>query len=236
MNFGVLKFSNLVKIGKRTKRVSLQRFLCTKVVLEPGRINEADMTCLFENQLWLERKCFKDRNFFEKYKDKVFTLSKILKEVDLRGFNQSSSLKRFSEKLQSSLDDFLVPARNYGQWKSRFSGCFQFNPLTLNKELGDFYLTKKLPPKRSMGIGYRDKGSRRNLAIDGSPDWREVSSAFPEEWWEKEIENAESVEDIEWTFFRLFHKEYRHAFERDTSVSADSTETTKREETKGEGE
>jgi hypothetical protein len=35
---------------------------------------------------------------------------------------------------------------------------------------------RKLPPKRIIGIGYRDKGTARDPAIDGSPSWQEVAS------------------------------------------------------------
>jgi len=33
---------------------------------------------------------------------------------------------------------------------------------------------RSLTEQRRIGVGYRDKGSRRNPALDGSPDWREV--------------------------------------------------------------
>jgi hypothetical protein len=36
----------------------------------------------------------------------------------------------------------------------------------------------RIPPKRFIGIGYRDKGSIRNLAYDGSPPWQEVASSL----------------------------------------------------------
>ena len=35
----------------------------------------------------------------------------------------------------------------------------------------------KIPPKRYVGVGYRDQGSRRNVAYDGSPSWQEVATS-----------------------------------------------------------
>lgn len=229
--------TSLVKIGKKTKRVSLQRYLTTKIAYEPEQISEADLVCLYENQLWLERKCLQDRNFFRKYCDNVFTLSHILKEADLKRFNLPI-LVRFSNRLKARMIDFLVPVRHYSQWKHRFSGRFSYNPNILDKEVADFFRNKKLPPKRTMGVGYRDKGSRRNLAKDGSPDWREVSSAFSsDEWWKKEIEDAQNIKDIERVFFRCFPKVDWPAYvAENTDVSARNPETTEGAEATGEGD
>lgn len=35
-----------------------------------------------------------------------------------------------------------------------------------------------LPQRRYIGVGYRDKGHRRNIAIDGSPGWIDLYSSF----------------------------------------------------------
>lgn len=218
----------LVKIGKKTKRVSLTRYILSKVVYEPGAISEADVVCLFENQLWLERKCLQDRNFYRKFSDKVFTLSYFLKEADLKGFNRKSSLKRFSDRIQTTLFDLLVPKRNYPQWKQRFSGRFSFNPQSLNSELRDYYLKTKTPAKRVVGIGYRDKGSRRNLAKDGSPDWREIASANLPGGWKRDLYEAETIKDVERLFVKLFPDQDwdRYIARKYSNVSANSTETT----------
>lgn len=36
--------------------------------------------------------------------------------------------------------------------------------------------TKNPPPKRFVGVGYRDSGHRRDSAFEGSPHWKEVAS------------------------------------------------------------
>jgi hypothetical protein len=35
--------------------------------------------------------------------------------------------------------------------------------------------------RRYFGVGYKDHGTMRNIAKDGSPDWKEVCSSLPEE-------------------------------------------------------
>lgn len=224
----------LVKIGKKTKRISLQRFLLSRIVYEPDQVKLSEWVCLFENQLWLERKCLNDQGFFRKFADSVFALSHYLKESDLQGLFRSNKLK-FSTKIKNNLSSFLVPERNYSQWKSRFSGRFSFHPNILNKELSDFYQPRRSFPKRMMGIGYRDKGSRRNLAKDGSPDWRDVASVSDSKpQWEKELDNAECLEDIERVFVKVFPETDFGAYfaNKASRVSANDTETTKREEAK----
>jgi len=42
-------------------------------------------------------------------------------------------------------------------------------------------LRRPPPPKRFVGVGYRDNGHRRNVALDGSPSWQEVASVHLED-------------------------------------------------------
>lgn len=227
--------ASLVKIGKKTKRISLQRFLLSKCVYEPDRIVLQDLVCLYENQLWLERKSLKDPNFFRKFSDNVFTISFLLKEADLKSFN-NLIIRRFSKRIRARLQDFLVPERHYLQWKKRFSGRFSLQPNILNRMVPS-ELTNKVNPTRSIGIGYRDKGSRRNLAKDGSPDWREVASVSEDNNdWRKELKDAKDFKDIERIFFKIFPDEDWGAYfaEKTSSVSAESSETTQRSKAKAE--
>lgn len=225
----------LIRIGKKTKRISLHRFLISKIVYEGEQVRLAEWTCLYENQLWLERKCLKDRNFFNKFADDVFTLSHLMKECDLQGLLRPNK-SRFSTRIRNTMQSFLIPKRNYSQWRARFSGRFSFNPQTLNREINEYYNSKQPPPKRSMGIGYRDKGSRRNLAKDGSPDWRDVASAQePGLDYEKEIKDARVFSDIERVFVKTFPDEnWGHYFAgKRPDVSAKDPEGTDGKETQG---
>lgn len=191
----------LLRIGKKVKRVSLQRYLLTKFLYEHNRITEADILCLFENQLWLESKCLKDSQFCQKFGKVVFDLSELMKNQNPEEITLKS-LNRLASRLGTKHQLFIVPERNYSQWKSRFSGCFNINPIR-SKEIRDFY-AKQPPPKRSMGIGYRDKGSKRDLARDGSPDWTEISEDqyYQENRIEYEIDKCKNYHDIVHLFYR----------------------------------
>jgi hypothetical protein len=54
-----------------------------------------------------------------------------------------------------------------------------------------------IKPKRFIGVGYKDKGSRKDVAFDGSPSWQEVASHFTElERREDEGEFEDSPNDV----------------------------------------
>jgi hypothetical protein len=36
-------------------------------------------------------------------------------------------------------------------------------------------IPRAVPPKRFIGVGYKDKGSRRDPAFDGTPSWQETA-------------------------------------------------------------
>jgi hypothetical protein len=51
----------------------------------------------------------------------------------------------------------------------------------------DTILPRRTPAKAYIGIGYKDKGSRREPALDGSPKWQEVATFNANK--EAELEN-----------------------------------------------
>lgn len=126
---------------------------------------------LFQNQLWLERKCTFDEMFNKKYGSAVFALSQILKETNLSRGLSPGAVKTLKQKILQNLDDFIYPKRNLLQIELLVLKSFESKPY---KPQGTS--TKLLPLKRFIGIGYRDKGTARKPEIDGSPSWQEVAS------------------------------------------------------------
>lgn len=129
------------------------------------------LSVLFQNQLWLERKCSFDDMFQKKYGSAVFALSQILKETNLSRGLTPGAVGSMKKKIKEDLVDFIYPVRNLQQ----------IELLVLNSFLSKSYKpqgisTKLLPQKRFIGIGYRDKGTARKPEIDGSPSWQEVAS------------------------------------------------------------
>jgi hypothetical protein len=160
-----------ITISKKVKRVSLHRYLWSKVTYEdnPGfRI----LSGLIINQLWLENKCKTDVDFNKKFGRTLDVSAKLIKEVNLSQGLSLKALRKLSKKSQTKLEAFLVPKRNYASWKSRFDSSVV---LITSKPLG--VITKNLPPERYIGIGYRDKGTAKNPAVDGSPSWQEIAQS-----------------------------------------------------------
>lgn len=212
----------LVKYSKKIKRVSLQRYLITKVFLEADKIRERDLATLFDNQLWLERKCLSDPDFNKKFGISLEELSILLKEINLSQGLTPSALKKLSMRIKQNLSQFLVPTRNYKSFKARFDGHFHLHALKTPQESN-----KLLPPKRVIGIGYRDKGTARDPAYDGSPSWQEVASSAGQVLLAKErIKNAKSYRDIERAFKDLFGEDLN--LEGDNIKSSEPPEETQR--------
>lgn len=190
---------NTVTISKKVKRVSLQRYLWSRIAFDDHPATFRILAGLMINQLWLEQKASKDKEFKNKFKQVLETSSTLLKELNLsRGFSEKA-LKRLSTKSQKELEGFLVPRRNYAQWKQRFDSSvvlIRQKPLGVN--------TKQLKPERYIGIGYRDKGTAKIPAEDGSPSWQEVaqSDRYLKHQIEKEMKN---VEKCETAFERIKH-------------------------------
>lgn len=156
-----------VTIGRRVKRISLQRFLLAKICYETDKVDGRDIVALYYNQLWLESKCLSDRQFSSKFNLMVGPLGELLSTADL---TDRSKVLTFRSTIIKRLQAYIVPERNYAQWKSKFAGSYELvQPKASGTE------TKKLPQQRYIGIGYRDKGTAKNPAEDGSPSWQEVA-------------------------------------------------------------
>jgi len=140
------------------------------MILFGERIDEEIFHVLFQNQLWLQQKCLSDQVFQKKYGDFVLNLNKILKNTNIsRGFTEGavSSLRLKLKEIHEN----LYPQRNLPQVILKVKESFYtkaYKPLGIE--------TKLLPPKRFIGIGYRDKGTARKPEEDGSPSWQEVAS------------------------------------------------------------
>jgi hypothetical protein len=159
-----------VRISAKAKRVTLQRWLLARVLYDTEEFGLPDLCCLFENQIWLERKVQTDSEFHLKFGKPLEDLSVLLKEINFRMEFTNRALLRFRDRLKI-LEGFILPRRNYVSLRPQMKGLFSLEPSTpLGKSM------KSIPPAARIGIGYRDKGSARDLAHDGSPRWQEVAA------------------------------------------------------------
>jgi hypothetical protein len=161
-----------VVIGKSVKRVSLQRYICTKISLEPDKISSRDIFTLFQNQIWLQEKCQREKEFSKKFESSLEDLSNILRNLNLSRSFERPKLLALKQRIKVELEDFLIPTRNYQSFKVRFEGTFH---ITFARPQGT--PTKNLPPVRYIGVGYKDKGSASKPEYDGSPNWKDIASS-----------------------------------------------------------
>jgi len=176
-----------VVIGKSVKRVSLQRYLVSKIAYFPEKVVERDIWALFSNQLFLQEKALREQDFGQKFGSSLEDLSKILKSLNLSSGVTQRGVRLMGGRFQEVLVGFLVPKRNYQSWESRMGSTYHLifaEPEGVKK--------KDLPTKSRIGVGYRDKGSTRDKAKDGSPPWQEIATRVAN--LEREIEELHTLE------------------------------------------
>lgn len=125
---------------------------------------------MFQNQLWLEQKCLTDKEFAKIFGRNLELLSSNLKQINFSRGLTEGAISSLKTKLRECLTEFIYPMRNMSHIELLVRNSFYTRPY---KEAG--IPTKHLPPKRFVGIGYRDKGTARDPAEDASPRWQEVS-------------------------------------------------------------
>lgn len=163
--------SKHVLISKKTKRISLERYLLSKVAFFPETVNERDLLALFLNHIDLQEKADREMDFCQKFGSDLESVSIILKGINLTHGVSLRSLTVMSEKVKVVLSHYIVPRRNFEDFKLRFHNSYH---LIFREPQG--VPTNTLPAKRWIGVGYRDKGSAKDKAIDASPSWQSVAT------------------------------------------------------------
>jgi hypothetical protein len=128
-----------------------------------------DILILYDNILWCQDKALKDPGFQEKFGSSLEDLAKILKALRFTANSFQNNLRTMSMRFRN-LGSFIIPAKNLNGVYVHVRGSYHILP---TKESG--IPTSQLPPKRFIGVGYKDKGHRRNSATDGSPSWQTVA-------------------------------------------------------------
>lgn len=193
-----------VFIGKKVKRVGLQRYLLSKISYEVEKVVLADLVCLYENQLWLESKARKDREFFEKFGPTLEVCTILMKQLNIQHGLNSRALLKFSAKIKIECESFLFPPRNFRAMKSKFSGTY-----TPRYQRPAGTPNKLLPPIKFIGKGYGDKGTAQIPELDASPSWQDVATAVSNkertryENFKRRIDSAKNIDELETIFNEL---------------------------------
>lgn len=154
--------------------LTLARFILSKARYHGDQVTTTDQIIL--NLVWLDIEALTkiDNNFNIKNGQVVSEIALLLVQ-----FNQEKKEGVFSEipyvqttkefeKLRSPA--LMSPRAFLGLEKDpQFQRIYSF-------AVRERYLTTPFTPSRFIGVGYKDKGSRRIPSKDGSPTWQEVAS------------------------------------------------------------
>lgn len=157
-----------VVYARGVKRITLQRLIISQIVFEKEKVQLKDLLLLFDNLLYLQELALKDPGFQKKFGNHLERLAIILKNSRLSYTPTRASFDKLSHKFKEELEHFLIPHRNLAEVAKHFKGKYEVRQGTKSG-----IPVGSLPLKRYIGIGYRDKGTARNLAEDGSPSWQE---------------------------------------------------------------
>lgn len=160
-----------VTYSKQLRRITLQRFLLSKIVYDLETVTFNDLLVLYDNLLWLQAKAGIDPGFRQKFGSFLEKLAELLKKTRVHPSTFDRTIRGLVPELKEVSEGHLLPRRNISTVEKYVKGKFHVIP---TKALGK--PKAELPPVRFIGIGYRDKGSRRDPALDGTPRWQEVAT------------------------------------------------------------
>lgn len=159
-----------ITYAKKLRRINLLRLLVTKIVFLREQVTFEEIVVFYDNLLWCLEFCQRQPHFAAKFGRSLEELARISRLVKWHPDLISENLGRLAQELRP-LENFYIPLRNFqGNWRYA-KGLFHVT--SKHREMGR--LTKTLPPKPYIGVGYKDKGTRRDTAQDGSPSWQEVA-------------------------------------------------------------
>jgi hypothetical protein len=170
----VFSQSGVAVIYRRgVRRVTLQRLILSRIAHKKDEVKVDEILVLYDNFLNLIELSDRDPSFSQKFGSTLEVLAKDLKGLNLKTGNPKRILEKLSKRFKEDVYiKFLLPKRNLAQTELSMQRAYRLR--STEKQVRQ----KDTPPKAFIGIGYRDKGSARDLAWDGSPKWQEVAMAL----------------------------------------------------------
>jgi len=157
-----LKGGYAVKYVGNPKRITLYRNLLAKLAYDPQGIFFEEAVALLDLALIMGSKSQTDPQFKEKFEKHLISANRLISELVMQTFPYHATTD-WKQKTKEELKGFLPSSNAYFGWsRNPIRGghvrvIFR-NPLKL---------PPKLPPKKVIGVGYRDSGHRRDPAKDG---------------------------------------------------------------------
>jgi len=160
-------------IKKGTNRITLFRFLMGKLIYSLEGLSLEEYILFYHLYFDLLDLIDRDPNFRLKYEVDFVKLRHLINPLSrVKVF--PVQLKEKSKEVVKKMFSSLVPSSRAYFGLTGQRDLRQSFRLVLN----DTIVPKRIPPKRFIGVGYKDKGSRRDPAYDGTPSWQEVASYF----------------------------------------------------------
>lgn len=171
---GVLPRSGAtVRYARNCRRITLERYLISKWVWHPEMVTFPELLVLYDNLLWCQDKCQKDPGFKNKFGVFLENITELFKKVRFHQDSYASTVKRIVAQIKVAAENHLIPARNLPTVERHVKGKFH---VIATRSTG--VPNRELPPVKVIGRGYRDKGTYRDPAWDGSPSWQDVATYF----------------------------------------------------------
>jgi len=148
----------------------LFRNLLAQLVYADYGLSMEETLVLFDLMSGFPEQVDKDRQFASKYSEWLITVHSALSSLSIPSFPLVLTEDK-RKKLAEELKPLLPSPHAYYGWRGNPALVHSFKVIP-NIDLG---LKKRLPPKRFLGVGYRDKGTAKDPAVDGSPSWRKVA-------------------------------------------------------------
>lgn len=162
-----------VKYSKQIRRITLQRYLVSKLVWQPEIVTFPELLALYDNLLWCQDKASMDPGFLVKFGTFLENVTKVLKSCRFDEKSYKATARKLSTLLREAGEGHLIPERNLLGVERHLKGKYT---VIATKSTG--IPNKSLPPVKVIGRGYRDKGTCRDPAWDGSPSWQDVATYF----------------------------------------------------------
>lgn len=161
-----------VDYQKGTKLITLYRNLLAAIVYEQGGVSIEEVLVLYDLAIKMEEKRVRDGAFSEKYGLWLITTFQFMDKLQPKVFPFLCPIG-LREQGEHFLTPYLPSRQAYFGWKRNPVRTTPARILLRNP----LAPPPKIAPKRFLGVGYRDKGSRRDPAHDGSPSWQEVANS-----------------------------------------------------------
>jgi len=144
-------------------------FLFSKIIFSEDYLTEFEITALFLSYEKMVIKINQDKGTWQKYSYLTFLLRHIIQSLE--PLIRMDPKDRFiqMEGIRTLVTGFshIISRRFYFRKKGELVKLYELWVATRMK--------KKFAAKAFIGKGYGDKGTAKNLSLDGSPDWKEVA-------------------------------------------------------------